>query len=105
VLSYLVSERTHEIGIRLALGAERRSILQMLLRYGLGLAITGAAIGLACALLFSNVMAGALYDIRPTDPMTFGIAVIIFIAVALLASYLPARRATKVDPMVALRCE
>jgi putative ABC transport system permease protein len=105
VLSYLVSERTHEIGIRLALGAERQNILQMLLRYGLGLAITGAAIGLVCALLLSNLMAGALYGIRPTDPITFGIVVVIFIAVALLASYLPARRAMKVDPTVALRCE
>ena len=105
VLSYLVNERTHEIGIRLALGAERRNILEMLLRYGLGLAITGAAIGLACALFLSNLMAGALYGIRPTDPITFGVVLFVFIAVALLACYLPARRATKVDPMVALRCE
>ena len=105
VLSYLVSERTHEIGIRLALGAERRNILQMLVRYGLGLAITGAGLGLVCALLLSNFMAGALYGIKPTDPITFGAVVVIFIAVALLASFLPARRAMKVDPMVALRCE
>jgi predicted permease len=105
VLSYLVSERTHEIGIRLALGAERQNILRMLLRYGLGLAITGAGVGLACALLLSNLMAGALYGIRPMDPMTFGTAIVVFIGVALLACYLPARRAMKVDPMVALRCE
>ena len=105
VLSYLVSERTHEIGIRLALGAERWTILQMLLRHGLGLAITGATVGVICALLISNLMAGALYGIRPTDPITFGVVIAIFIAVALLACYLPARRATKVDPIVALRCE
>ena len=105
VLSYLVSERTHEIGIRLALGAERRTILQMLLRHGLGLAITGAAVGLVCALLISNLMAGALYEIRPTDPITFGIVIVVFIVVALLACYLPARRAMKVDPMIALRYE
>src|SRR6202030_124688 len=105
VLSYLVNERTHEIGIRLALGAERRTILQMLLRYGFGLAITGATVGLICALLVSNLMVGALYGIRAIDPMTFGIAIVVFIAVALLACYLPARRGTKVDPMVALRCE
>jgi len=105
VLSYLVSERTHEIGIRLALGAERQNILRMLLRYGLGLAITGAGVGLACALLLSNLMAGALYGIRPMDPMTFGTAIVVFIGVALLACYLPARRAMKVDPTVALRCE
>jgi putative ABC transport system permease protein len=105
VLSYLVSERTHEIGIRLALGAERRTILQMLLRHGLWLAITGSAVGLVCALLVSNLMAGTLYGIRPTDPITFSIVIFIFIAVALLACYLPARRAMKVDPMVALRHE
>jgi putative ABC transport system permease protein len=105
VLSYLVNERTHEIGIRLALGAERRTIMQMLLRYGFGLAITGATVGLICALLVSNLMAGTLYGIRPLDPMSFGIAIVVFIAVAILACYLPARRGTKVDPMVALRCE
>jgi len=105
VLSYLVNERRHEIGIRLALGAERGMILQMLLRHGLGLAITGAALGLVCALLLSNLMAGALYGIRPTDPVTFGIVLAVFIVVALLACYLPARRAAKVDPIVALRCE
>ncbi len=105
VLSYLVNERTHEIGVRLALGADRRTILQMLLAYGFGLAITGATVGLICALLVSQLMAGSLYGIRPLDPMTFGIAIVVFIGVALLACYLPARRATKVDPMVALRCE
>jgi putative ABC transport system permease protein len=105
VLSYLVNERTHEIGIRLALGAERRTIMQMLLRYGFGLAITGATVGLICALLVSSLMAGTLYGIRPLDPMSFGIAIVVFIAVAILACYLPARRGTKVDPMVALRCE
>ena len=100
-----MSERTHEIGIRLALGAERRTIVRMLLRHGVGLAITGAAVGLVCALLISNLMAGALYGIRPTDPVTFGIVIAVFIVVALLASYLPARRAMKVDPMIALRYE
>jgi ABC-type antimicrobial peptide transport system permease subunit len=77
----------------------------MLLRHGLGLAITGATVGLVCALLLSNLMAGALYGIKPTDPITFAIVIAVFIAVALLACYLPARRATKVDPIVALRCE
>jgi putative ABC transport system permease protein len=105
VISYLVNERTHEIGIRLALGAERRTILQMLLGYGLRLAIIGAAVGLVCALLLSNLLASALYGIRPTDPVTFGLAIGLFVAVALLACYFPARRAMKVDPMVALRCE
>ena len=105
VLSYLVNERAHEIGIRLALGAERRDILKMLLRYGFGLAIVGATVGLGCALLLSNLMAGALYGIKPTDPITFAAVMVLFITVTLLACYLPARRATKVDPMIALRCE
>jgi putative ABC transport system permease protein len=105
VLSFLVNERTHEIGIRLALGAQRRAILQMLLRHGLWLALTGAAVGLVCALALSHFMASALYGVRPTDPMTFGVVLVISIVVALLASYLPARRATRVDPMIALRCD
>ena len=105
VLSYIVNERVHEIGIRLALGAERKTILQMLLRHGLGLAISGAVIGLVCALFVSHLMVRTLYGIKPTDPLTFGIVLAAFILVALLACYFPARRATKVDPMVALRCE
>ena len=103
VISYTVSERTHEIGIRLALGATRRNILRTVLRQGLWLAIAGAAVGLVCALLVSHVMAGLLYGVRPTDPLTF-IGVAIFLTgVALLASYIPARRAMKLDPMCALR--
>jgi putative ABC transport system permease protein len=105
VISYLVTERTHEIGIRLALGAERKNILQMILRLGLALAITGATIGLAGALVVSHLMGSVLYGIKPTDPITFAGVAVIFITVALLACYLPARRAMKVDPMVALRCE
>jgi predicted permease len=105
VLSYLVNERAHEIGIRLALGASRSNILRIVLGQGLGLAIAGAGIGLVCALIVSHLMAGLLYGVRPTDPLTFGGVVFLFIAVAVLACYLPARRATKVDPMVALRYE
>ena len=103
VISYTVSERTHEIGIRLALGANRGNILRAVLRQGLWLVIAGAAVGLVCALLVSHVMAGLLYGVRPTDSLTF-IGVTIFLAgVALLASYIPARRAMKLDPMCALR--
>src|SRR5205809_1286753 len=105
VISYLVSERTHEIGIRLALGASRSNILRMVLRQGLGLAIVGAAIGLVCAVIVSHLMASLLYGVRPTDPVTFFGVAFLFIGVAVLACYLPARRAMKVDPMVALRYE
>src|SRR5437764_505713 len=105
VISYLVSERTQEIGIRLALGASRSNILRLVLREGLGLAIMGAAVGLVCALIVSNLMASPLYSGRPTDPLTFSGVAFFFLGVALLACYLPARRAMKVDPMVALRYE
>jgi len=105
VISYLVSERTQEIGIRLALGASRSNILRMVLRQGLGLAIVGAAVGLVCALIVSRLMASLLYGVRPTDPPTFVGVAFLFIGVAVLACYLPARRAMKVDPMVALRYE
>jgi predicted permease len=105
VISYLVSERTHEIGIRIALGAESKSILQMVLRQGLGLAIAGAAVGLVCALIVSQFMAGLLYGVKPTDPLTFAGVALLLIGVALLACYIPARRAVRVDPLMALRHE
>ena len=103
VISYIVSERTHEIGIRLALGAQSRNILRMVLRQGLLLAIAGAAVGLVCALIVSHLMAGLLYGVRPTDPVTFAGVAFLLICVALLACYIPARRAIRVDPLVALR--
>jgi len=105
VISYLVSERTHEIGIRVALGAQRTNIMRMVLRQGLGLAITGTAIGLVCALIVSNLMAGLLYGVKPTDPLTFAGVAALLIVVALLACYIPGRRAMRVDPIVALRHE
>lgn len=103
VISYIVNERKQEIGIRLALGAQNSAILVMILRQGLTLAVVGAAVGLICALGVCRVMATALYGISPTDPITFFLAALVFLAVALLACYLPARRATKVNPIVALR--
>jgi predicted permease len=105
VISYMVSERTHEIGIRIALGAERKCILQMVLRQGLRLAVAGAAVGLVGAVLVSYLMTGLLYSVRPTDPLTFAGVAVLLIGVALLACYIPARRATRVDPLVALRYE
>ncbi len=103
VISYIVTERTHEFGIRLALGAERGNILQMVLRQGLRLAIAGAAVGLVGALLVSRFLATFLYGVPPTDLLTFSGVGLLFISVALLACYLPALRATKVDPIIALR--
>jgi predicted permease len=105
VISFLVSERTHEIGIRLALGAQRQNILTMILRQGLALAIAGAAMGLVGALIVAHLMAGLLYGVHPADPLTFAGVAALLIGVALLACYIPARRAIRVDPMTALRYE
>ena len=105
VISYMVSERTHEIGIQLALGAHPRRIMQMVLRQGMSLAIAGAAIGVAGALMVSHLMAGLLYGVRPTDPVTFIGVTTMLTVVAIAACYIPARRAMRVDPMVALRHE
>ncbi|MGC1685956.1 MAG: ABC transporter permease [Candidatus Acidiferrales bacterium] len=105
VISYIVSERTHEIGIRLALGAQQKSILQMVLRQGLALAAAGTAVGLVCALIVSHLMAGLLYGVKPVDPLTFAGVALLLVGVALLACYIPARRAIRVDPIVALRYE
>jgi len=105
VISYMVSERTQEIGIRLALGAQPRNILRIILGQGLRLALTGAVVGLICAIGLSHLMTNLLYGVRPTDPLTFASVALLFVTVAILACYLPARRAMKVDPMIALRYE
>jgi predicted permease len=105
VISYMVNERRHEIGIRLALGAPPRKILTIIFRQGLGMVLAGSAIGLAGALVVSRLIARALYGVRPADPLTFGGVMLLLIGVALLACYVPARRAMAVDPIVALRHE
>jgi putative ABC transport system permease protein len=105
VISYLVNERTHEIGIRLALGAQRPNILRMVLGQGLRLALAGAGVGLLGAVIVSRFIAGLLYGVRATDPLTFLAVALLFIAVALLACYIPAQRAIRVAPLIALRYE
>jgi putative ABC transport system permease protein len=102
-VAYSVSQRTQEMGIRVALGAARRDILRLVLRQGLGPACAGIAIGLAASLALTRLMATMLYRVSTTDAATFAGTAMLFAAVAMLASYLPARRATRVDPMVALR--
>jgi len=104
-ISYIVSGRTRDIGIRIALGAQRKTILRMILSQGLTLALTGAAVGLVGASIVSHLMAGLLYGVMPTDPLTFVGVTLVLSGVALAACYIPARRAIHVDPMIALRYE
>jgi putative ABC transport system permease protein len=105
VIAHSVLRRTREIGIRMALGAVRRDILGLVLRQGMVLVLSGVAIGLAGAFALTRFMSALLYEVKPADPEIYGVISLLVAVVALLACYLPARRAAKVDPMVALRYE
>jgi len=105
VMSFLVTQGTSDIAIRMALGAQRRRILALVLRQGMGLALIGIAAGLAGALSLTHVISGLLFGVSATDPATFAGVAILLTLVAVAACYFPARRAMRVDPMVALRIE
>jgi ABC-type antimicrobial peptide transport system permease subunit len=105
VISYSVSQRTREIGIRMGLGAQRRDVFEMVVAQGFKLTLIGLAIGIAGALALTRFLSSLLYGVKPTDPLTFIGVSVLLAAVALLACYIPASRAVRVDPMVALRYE
>jgi putative ABC transport system permease protein len=105
VVAYAVSQRTQEIGLRMAIGAQRSDVLRMVIGGGMKLAVVGVVLGIACALALAQLVAAMLYEVTPFDPASYSATALVLLAVAALACYVPARRAMRVDPIVALRQE
>jgi predicted permease len=105
VVAYIVAQRTNEIGLRLALGAQAADVMGLILKYGLALALAGVALGTAASFALTRLMKGFLFGVSPTDPITFAVIGVFLAGIALVACWIPARRAAKVDPMIALRYE
>jgi putative ABC transport system permease protein len=105
VMAYAVVQRTHEIGLRMALGAQRKDVLGMVLRKGLALILAGVSIGLAAGAGLTQFLRALLFEVQTTDAATFALVALLMVLIGLLACWIPARRATRVDPMVALRYE
>jgi putative ABC transport system permease protein len=104
-MAYAVSHRTHELGVRIALGAGSRNVLSIVLNQGLRVAAVGVALGLVASFALTRLISGLLFEVKPTDPTTFALVTVALLAVALAACWIPAHRATRVDPIVALRYE
>jgi len=105
IVSYSVTQRTHEIGIRMALGARAANVLSLIMKNGLMLVLTGIAIGIGSAFVLTRFLATLLFGVQPTDSVTFVIVSAVFFGIAMVAALIPARRATRVDPLIALRYE
>jgi len=105
IVSYLVTERTHEFGVRIALGAQRKDVLSLVVSRIVKTTVVGVFIGVAGSLALTRLISRSLYGVTATDPLTYSLMSVLLVGVAVVASYIPARRATRVDPVVALTCE